>query len=214
MNVPCGVFWACAPGIPMPAGIWRGEPFTKTVRWAWMWNSTCSLVSQWMPSTGAPVALVAVLASGGALGTGTPSVPFGPADGAGLSGPSVLSEVSFDDEDWLVLPLADEPPEVAASAMPTAAPPTITTAPSATSQRCRRRRRASACLASAIFWRACCCLFLLLLDTAPFPDRVTGGGRGAVRPRARQLYLLSTYVDSSMGGQVPKTGSGHLAWLT
>src|SRR6516225_5813228 len=179
-----------------------------------MWNSTCSLVSQWMPSTGAPVALVAVLASGGALGTGTPSGPFGPADGAGLSGPSVLSGVSFGDEDWLVLPLADEPPEVAASAMPTAAPPTITTAPSATSQRCRRRRRASAALASAIFWRACCCLFLLLLDTAPFPDRVTGGGRGAVRPRARQLYLLSTYVDSSMGGQVPKTGSGHLAWLT
>src|SRR6516165_1355204 len=189
MNVPCGVFWACAPGIPMPAGIWRGEPFTKTVRWAWMWNSTCSLVSQWMPSTGAPVALVAVLASGGALGTGTPSVPFGPADGAGLSGPSVLSEVSFDDEDWLVLPLADEPPEVAASAMPTAAPPTITTAPSATSQRCRRRRRASAALASAIFWRACCCLFLLLLDTAPFPDRVTVGdhahGMGSRQPGDR-----------------------------
>src|SRR5215471_701801 len=99
MNVPCGVFWARAPGIPMPAGIWRGEPFTKTVRCAWMWNSTCSLVSQRIPSTGWPVALVAVLASGGALGTGTPSGPFGPGGGAGLSVPSVLSEVSFGDDD-------------------------------------------------------------------------------------------------------------------
>src|SRR5262252_9067029 len=136
-----------------------------------MWNSTCSLVSQRMPSTGWPVALVAVLASGGPFGIGTPSGPFGPGGGGGLSGPSVLSEVSFGDAPE---PPVDEPPEVAASAMPTAAPPTITTAPSAISQRCRRRRRASAALACAIFSRACCCLFLLLLDTAPFPDRATG----------------------------------------
>src|SRR5215467_13538652 len=141
-----------------------------------MWNSACSLVSQRTPSTGWPVALVAVLASGGAFGMGTPSGPFGPGGGAGLSGPSVLSEGSFGDEPEP--PLAAGPPEVTASVMPTAAPPTITTAPSATSQRCRRRRRASAALACAIFWRACCCLFLLLLDTAPFPDRATGWRAG------------------------------------
>src|SRR5262249_40012683 len=167
MNVPCGVFFARAPGMPRPAGIWRGEPFTSTVRWACMWYTTCSLVSQRMPSTGCPAALVAVLASGGALGTGTPSGPVGPGAGAGLSVPSVLSEVSFDDTEP-VPPWAAEPPEVAASVMPTAAPATITTAPIAPSQRHRRRRRASAALACAIFWRACCCLFLLLLDTAPF----------------------------------------------
>src|SRR5262245_20250453 len=116
MNWPCGEFWACAPGMPMPAGIWRGEPLTKTVRWAWMWNSTCSLVSQRMPSTGSPVALVAVLASCGPFGIGTPSGPFGPGGGAGLSGPSVLSEVSLGDDAEL---LAAEPPDVTASAMPT-----------------------------------------------------------------------------------------------
>src|SRR5215467_16276853 len=101
-----------------------------------MWNSACSLVSQRTPSTGWPVALVAVLASGGPFGMGTPSGPFGPGGGAGLSGPSVLSEVSFGDDEPEP-PLAAEPPEVAANAMPTAAPATITTAPSAISQRCR-----------------------------------------------------------------------------
>src|SRR5215468_9279610 len=189
MKVPCGVFWACAPGIPMPAGTWRGEPFTKTVRCAWMWNSTCSLVSQRMPSTGWPVALLAVLASAGPFGMGTPSGPFGPGGGAGLSGPSVLSEVSLGDDAEL---LAAEPPDVTASAMPTAAPPAITTAPSAISQRCRRRRRASAALACAIFWRACCCLFLLLLDTAPFPGRAhrTAGGVRAAAGTALAVYGL------------------------
>src|SRR5215467_10801262 len=106
MNVPCRVFFARAPGMPRPAGIWRGEPFTSTVRCAWMWYTTCSLVSQRMPSTGCPAALVAVLASGGALGTGTPSGPVGPGAGAGLSVPSVLSEVSFDDTE----PVPPPPP--------------------------------------------------------------------------------------------------------
>ncbi len=172
----------------MPAGTWRGEPLTKTVRCAWMWNRTCSLVWQRMPSTGWPVALAAVPASGGALGMGTPSGPVGPGAGAGLSVPSVLSAVSFGDDAGL-----EPPPEVAASAMPIAAPATITTAPSAASQRRCRRRRASAALACAIFWRACCCLFLLFLDTAPFPDRATGRWAGAVRPRARQP-LPTVYV--------------------
>ena len=67
----------------MAAGIWRAEPFTKTVRCAWMWNSVCSLVWQLIPSTGWPVATVAVLASAGPAGTGTPSGPAGPAAGAG-----------------------------------------------------------------------------------------------------------------------------------
>src|SRR5262249_40519466 len=119
MNVPWRVFFARAPGMPRPAGIWRGEPFTSTVRCAWMWYTTCSLVSQRMPSTGCPAALVAVLASGGALGTGTPSGPVGPGAGAGLSVPSVLSEVSFDDTEP-VPPWAAQPPEVAARVMPTA----------------------------------------------------------------------------------------------
>src|SRR5215831_20284828 len=199
MNVPCRVFFARAPGMPRPAGIWRGEPFTSTVRCAWMWYTTCSLVSQRMPSTGCPAALVAVLASGGALGTGTPSGPVGPGAGAGLSVPSVLSEVSFDDTEP-VPPWAAEPPEVAASVMPTAAPATITTAPIAPSQRHRRRRRASAALACAIFWRACCCLFLLLLDTAPFPDwaHQTAGGVPCGRGHGSGT-LRSTYVDSSSG---------------
>src|SRR6516225_1553589 len=159
------------------------------VRCAWMWNSTCSLVSQWMPSTGWPAVVAEGPASGGALGIGTPSGPFGPGGGAGLSGPSVLSAASFggDEPD---APLAAEPPEVTASVMPTAAPPTITTAPSAISQRCRRRSRASAALACAIFWRACCCRFLLLLDTAPFPDRATDGGTGC---RAAASTAVATY---------------------
>src|SRR5215475_9093592 len=108
--------------MPMAAGTWRGEPFTKMVRCAWMWNSTCSLVSQWMPSTGWPAVLADGPASGGALGIGTPSGPFGPGGGAGLSAPSVLSEVSFGDEPEPLL--AAEPPEVTASVIPTAAPPT------------------------------------------------------------------------------------------
>ena len=71
MNGPLAVFCACAPGMPIAAGICRGVPFTNTVRWAWMWNSVCSLVWQLIPLTGCPVAAVPRPASGAALGTGT-----------------------------------------------------------------------------------------------------------------------------------------------
>jgi hypothetical protein len=164
-----------------------------------MWNTVCSLVSQLMPSTFWPVALVAVPASGGALGTGTPSGPAGPGAGAGLSVPSVLSEASFNPGvPPPALPPPALPPPVAASVMPMAA--ATTTAPPATaSQRRRRRWRASAARACAIFSRACCCLFLLPLDTAPFPwSGHLLVGLGTARPRARAHYLLSTYVDSNM----------------
>src|SRR5947207_1952568 len=36
--------------MPMPAGTRRGWPAAKIARWAWMWNSTCSVRSQRMPS--------------------------------------------------------------------------------------------------------------------------------------------------------------------
>src|SRR5215471_3472760 len=198
MNWPCGEFWLVAPGIPMPAGTWRGKPFTNRVRCAWIWNRVCSLVSQPMPSTFWPVAFVAVPVSGGPLGMGAPSGPVVPAAGAGLSElPSVLSAASLSEGVPPVL-LPDEPPEVATIAMTTAAATTITAPPAAASQRCLRLRRASAALACAIFSRACCCLFLLPLDTAPFPrsgHRVVAGHPCGRVHGAR--YLRSTYVDSS-----------------
>ena len=55
----------------------------------------CSLVWQLMPSVFWPEAAAAVLASGAAPGTGTPSGPAGPGAGAGLRVPSVLSAPSF-----------------------------------------------------------------------------------------------------------------------
>ena len=180
----------------MPAGTWRGEPFTNSVRCAWMWKMVCSLVSQPIPSTFWPVALVAVPVSGGALGMGTPSGPVGPEGGAGLSVlPSVLSAASFSAG---VLPvpvlLLEEPPEVTAIVMPTAAATTITAPPAMASQRCFRLRRASAALACAIFSRACCCLFLLPLDTAPFPrsgHRLVAGHRAAA---CTEAPLSTVYV--------------------
>src|SRR5215472_5402250 len=200
MNSPCGEFWPVAPGIPMPAGTCRGEPFTNRVRCAWMWNSVCSLVLQPMPSTFWPVAFVAVPVSGGPLGTGTPcSGPAEPAGGAGLSGPSVLSAASFSEGVLPVPVLLEDPPEVAAIVMPTATATTITAPPVAASQRCLRLRRASAALACAIFSRACCCLFLLPLDTAPFTrsgHRLVAGRRAAAC--TEPCYLRSTYVDNSM----------------
>ena len=48
-----------------------------------MWNSVCSLAWQLIPSTGWPVATVAVLASGAAAGIGTPSARPGPARARG-----------------------------------------------------------------------------------------------------------------------------------
>src|SRR5260221_197251 len=61
----------------MAAGTWRGEPFTKMVRCAWMWKMVCSLLWQLIPSMSLPVAAVAVLASGAALGIGKASGPAG-----------------------------------------------------------------------------------------------------------------------------------------
>src|SRR5580693_6959083 len=142
MNGPCGVFVACAPGMPMAAGICRAEPFTNTVRCAWMWNTVCSAVWQLIPSTAWPVATVAVPASGPAVGIGTPSGPAAPGAGAGWRFPSVLSAASGS-------PFPELPP-VTASVMPTAAAITTTAAPAATSHRRRRRRRASSALIRAI----------------------------------------------------------------
>ena len=72
MNGPRALLWAWAPGIPIPAGTWRGVPFTKMVRWAWMWKMVCSLVWQLIPSTSLPVAAVAVLTNGTALANPRP----------------------------------------------------------------------------------------------------------------------------------------------
>src|SRR5215470_13745172 len=116
MNGPLRVFCVWAPGIPIAAGTWRGAPFTKRVRCAWMWKRVCSLVWQLMPSTGWPLALVAAPASGAALGTGTLSEPAGPGEGAALSVPSELRLASFS-PGGLALAL----PVVTARVMPTAA---------------------------------------------------------------------------------------------
>ena len=142
MNGPCGVFVAWAPGMPMAAGICRAEPFTNTVRCAWMWNTVCSAVWQLIPSTAWPVAAVVVPASGAADGIGTPSGPAAPAAGAGWRFPSVLSAASGS-------PFPELPP-VTASVIPTAAAITTTAAPAAASHRRRRRRRASSALIRAI----------------------------------------------------------------
>src|SRR6266852_6934115 len=92
MNGPFAVDWAFAPGMPMAAGICRAAPFTKMVRWAWMWKRVCSPAWQLIPSTAWPVAEVAVPASAAPAGTGTPfSGPGEPGDGAALRVPSVLS---------------------------------------------------------------------------------------------------------------------------
>jgi hypothetical protein len=155
----------------MPAGIWRAEPFTKTVRCAWMWNSVCSLVWQLIPSTGWPVA-AAVLASGGPAGIGTPSGPSGPAAGAGLRVPSVLSGASDS-------PLPELPPPVTASVMPTAAA-MITTAAPVTTSHSRRRRRASWARISAIrSWARC--RLLLLIGPVPSSRFLVAGSAGARR---------------------------------
>src|SRR6266498_82897 len=159
-----GPFWAWA-GIPMSAGTWRADPFTKMVRWAWMWKMLCSLAWQLIPSTSWPVASVAMLASGAALGTGTPSGPDGPAGGAGVSLPSVLSAASLS---FGVPPAGALPPGVTTRAMPTATMATAAATPIPAIQLRRRLRRASRARIWAIFCRACC-LFLLPLDTCAYP---------------------------------------------
>src|SRR5258708_31227619 len=120
----------------------------------------CSLVWQLMPSTLWPEALVAVSASGAARGTGTPSGPAGPGDGADLSVPSVLRLASFSPGEPVLAP------PLIPSVTPTAAAATTATAPVPASQRRRRRRRASRALICASFALACC-RFLLPLATAP-----------------------------------------------
>ena len=157
MNGPAWVCCATPPGIPIDAGIWRAAPFTKIVRCAWMWKSVCSPALQLMPSTGDPVAAVAVLASAGALGTGTASGPSGPPAGAGCRAPRVLSGA-------YPAGVADEPP-LTASVTPTAiAAATMTAPPPIAATRIRRLRCCSAL-------RACSRRCLLLsrefcLDTA------------------------------------------------
>src|SRR5712691_10579105 len=192
MNEPCGVLWARAPGIPMAAGTWRGDPFTKMVRCAWMWKMVCSLDWHPIPSTLLPVAPVAVLARGAAVGIGTP--PSGPAvtaPDAGLRAPSVPSEASLS-RGLPPFPLPEPlppPPPATASPMPTAAAISTTAAPMPVSQLRRRLRRASAARISAIFALACC-LVLLPFDT---DTRSSSAGRsnedswrpGPVRPDAR-----------------------------
>src|SRR5271169_1025864 len=168
MNGPCGVFVACAPGMPMPAGICRAEPLTKTGRCAWMWNTVCSLVWQLIPSTGWPVATVAVLASGAPAGIGTPSGPAGPGAGAGLRDPSVLSGASGS-------PLPELPPPVTARVMPTAAATTTTTAALTASHRRRRRRRASSARIRAIRSLADSRLLLLIRPALVFGSAGAGG---------------------------------------
>src|SRR5215472_15440919 len=139
-----------------------------------------------MPSTGCPVAAVAVLASGGALGTGTPSGPGGPGDGAGCSVPSVDRLASLSRGELLLA--ACGLLLVTASAMPTAAAATTTAAPSPASQSRRRRRRASCALIRAIFSRACC-RFLLPLDTVCLLIGPAAWQDGPPRPGREQAWL-------------------------
>ena len=74
-NGPSGVAWASGDAIPIPGGTVRGLPSTKTVRCAWMWNSTCSLGWQRILSTGPMAAASPVGASWAPAGIGTPSGP-------------------------------------------------------------------------------------------------------------------------------------------
>src|SRR5258708_19931407 len=85
----------------------------------------CSLVWQLMPSTLWPEALVAVSASGAARGTGTPSGPAGPGDGADLSVPSVLRLASFSPGEPVLAPplIPSVTPTAAAAPTPTAPVP-------------------------------------------------------------------------------------------
>src|SRR6516162_11611485 len=183
MNGPCGLCVACAPGMPMPAGTCRAAPFTKMVRCAWMWNTVCSLVWQLIPSTGWPVAPVAVLASAGPAGTGTPSGPVGPAAGAGWRVPSVLNGARGS-------PPPPELPPVTASVMAITAAMTTTAAPPAISHGRRRRRRACSARSRASLSRALS-LFLLLL--------LIGGSAGAGHRGAHDPGLVEEHRGHDTG---------------
>ena len=161
----------------MAAGTWRAEPFTKMVRWAWMWKRVCSAVWQLIPSTGWPVAAVPVPASAGPTGTGTPSGPSGPGAGAGLRVPSVLSGARL--SLGAVTPAGLGLPPVRASVIPTTAAMIRTAAAPPTSQRRRRLRWASSARNRAIFSRVRCGLSRLLFDTTMGCPRLTAGSGGA-----------------------------------
>src|SRR5450755_834328 len=98
-----------------------------------MWKMVCSLAWQLIPSTVVPAAAVDALASGAPAGTGTPSGPDGPGDGAGSRVPSALTGPSLS-------PGVPPPPPaeplllVTASVIPTAAMITTTAAPIPASQ--------------------------------------------------------------------------------
>src|ERR1700761_3275145 len=213
MNGPAWVCCATPPGIPIDAGIWRAAPFTRSVTCAWRWKSVCSPALQLMPSTGDPVAAVAVLASAGALGIGTASGPSGPAAGAGCSAPRVLNGADPGG-------VLDEPP-LTASVTPTAiAAAAMTAPPPIAATRIRRLRRCSA-------WRACSRRCLLLsrefcLDTASaystiYPERTrlalhgSPGCGGDGRPRGgrlfhrpddrRRLHALHARKRGGLGGE-------------
>ena len=62
---------------PDPPGIRRETPSMNTVRWAWMWNASCSPARQLISSTVWPSVGAAGAASSGPAGTGTPSRPSG-----------------------------------------------------------------------------------------------------------------------------------------
>src|SRR5689334_9611905 len=159
MYGPFGVCWACAPGMPIAAGICHALPLTKMARWAWTWNRVCSPVWQLIWSTGCPVAAVAVSASGAAAGTGMPSGPVTPGAGAGWRAPSVLSGTSLSPDG--VPPAAPELP-VTARKMAAATPITVAAAVPLASRIRRLRRRACSARIRAILSLAVC-LFLLRL---------------------------------------------------
>src|SRR5690348_2923116 len=159
MYGPFGVCWACAPGMPIAAGICHALPLTKMARWAWMWNRVCSPVWQLIWSTGCPVAAVAVPASGAAAGTGTPSGPVTPGAGAGWRAPSVLSGARLSPD--VAPPAAPEPP-VTAKTMAAATPITVAAAAPLASRIRRLRRRACSARIRAILSLEAC-LFLLRL---------------------------------------------------
>ena len=128
---------------------------------------------------------MAVLASAGAAGTGTPSGPLGPGEGSGFSVPSVLSEASLS---FGVPPaaLAGLPLLlVTARVMATAAMITTTAAPIPASQLRRRLRAASRARISATLARAEAPR--ALASRALAPARLAPAGLAPARPSPARL---------------------------
>src|ERR1700733_2549888 len=61
--------------MPMPYGITRGCPLTKTVRWVWTCVTVFSEVWHWIPSIVCPDPALISVANFGPLGTGICSGP-------------------------------------------------------------------------------------------------------------------------------------------